>query len=218
MGCTNTPLWWYYIRQAYSSDVLGWGVMRRLVPTVFALLSVGLWLACGDDGDGSENGPVSTRESYPNGYGTTEGRIIDDLEFVAPDNTPFTLNDVFADGHNRLLLLESSAAWCTVCLEEQPQLVQLHEEYADEGLSIVLALFENDNFEPANAELAFEWQQQHDLPFLVVADPAFIMRVFYGSAATPVKLFIDVETMEIVRITAGYDPILVETIVEAMLR
>lgn len=192
--------------------------MRHFVPILFALVSVGPWSACGDDGVDGDGGVGSTREGYPSGYGTTEGRVIDDLEFVAPDNTPFTLSDVHFDGHNRLLLLESSAAWCTVCLEEQPQLVQLHEEYADEGLSIVLALFENANFEPADAQLASQWQQQHDIPFLVVADPAFIMRAYYGSSATPVKLIIDVETMEIIRITAGYDPILVETLVEAMLR
>jgi thiol-disulfide isomerase/thioredoxin len=185
-----------------------------------AVLGLASWCvllcACGLAGDGPR-GP-SDRTKYPGGpYGTAEGEVIDNLEFIAPDEKPVALGDIFADPKNRLLLVVTSAGWCTACIEEQPALQALHEENASRGLVVLVALFEDRDFLAADAALAAAWKDQHELSFHVVADPSFQLGDFYDSSLTPMNMFVDLDTMEILRITTGWDPTLVESIVEARL-
>jgi thiol-disulfide isomerase/thioredoxin len=191
--------------------------MRRIIPFLpLLLLSFGA-LACGDEtgiDDANAGGP---REGYPRCYGTAEGAIIDNLEFVGSDNNPFSLADVYRDGHNRLLLINSSAGWCTACIEEQPALAALHDAYADDGLFVLVTLYENAEFAPANGNLAARWKSQYGLPFAVAADPDFILGAFYDRTLTPMNMLVDVDTMEIVKIITGYDARLVEAIIQASL-
>lgn len=193
-------------------------IIRKSPFSHFVLLTVLALLGCGDNagaGDGGDGGP---REGYPSGpYGVAESSTIADLEFVAPDGSAFRLGDLYADGQNRLLLLSTSAGWCTACIEEQPSLVALHEQYASSGLVILVSIFENADFEPADAALAARWVEQYDLPFPVVADPAFIMDDYYDSALTPMNMFVDIDDMSIIKITVGWDQSLVDAIIQARL-
>lgn len=191
--------------------------MRRIIPYLPVLLLSFTYLTCVDETGIDDGVTGEPREGYPRCYGTAEGTIIDNLEFVDGDDTPFTLANVYRDGHNRLLLINSSAGWCTACIEEQPALAALHDEYADDGLFVLVAVYENAEFAPANANLAARWKAQYGLPFAVVADPDFVLGGFYDRTLTPMNMLVDVDTMQIVKITTGYDARLVEAIIQASL-
>src|SRR5689334_10748420 len=89
-----------------------------------------LLAACGDLGQG-KNRDTGPRSGYPEGpYGKNEGSILENLEFVATDDSAFSLQNIYADGVNQLLLLTTAAGWCTACREEQPALQDLYDTYA----------------------------------------------------------------------------------------
>ena len=51
----------------------------------------------------------------------------------------------------------------------------------------------------------------------MVADIDFVLDDYYDSELTPMNMFVDVNTMEIIKITTGWDQSLVDAIVEAKL-
>ncbi len=190
----------------------------RAISIVSALVAMTFF--CGACGDAATDEVIDTgpREGYPSGAtGIEEGMTIANLEFTNGDGTPFTLGEIHADGKNQLLLISTSAGWCTACIEEQPSLVDLHDQYRDAGLFVLVTVFETLEFEPADAELAARWREQYDLPFAVVADIDFVLDDYYDSELTPMNMFVDVNTMEIIKITTGWDQSLVDAIVEAKL-
>ncbi len=186
--------------------------------TLASLLALTL-LLCGCVVQGTtpdlDTGP---RGDYPPGpYGTGEGAVLAPLSFVNPDGSTLDLAQIQADDRNRLLLVSTSAGWCTACIEEQPALADLHDRYSPRGLVVMVSLFEDANFLPADARLAEGWQQKYDLPFLVVADPTFQFKDYYDSRQTPMNMIVDLSSMKIVKIILGADSSAVENIVGALL-
>lgn len=181
-----------------------------------------LWAgaACGGtDATGNGDGlPAGMRTGYPGGpFGTSEGAVLANHEFVNPDGSKFSFADVHAEKKNKLLLLSTSAGWCTACIEEQPALKERHTRWSAKGLYILISLFEDAQFRAAGAELADKWQRQYDLPFKVVADPPFLLKEYYDETLTPMNMIVDVETMKILRITTGWDASAVDAILESKL-
>lgn len=189
--------------------------MRLLLPVLFLLAATTACLdGLGENGDDD----VSPREGYPAGpYGVGEGDVIADLAFVDPDGASFTLRHVYADGHNRLLLASTAAPWCTACVEEQPDLQNLHQTYGPDGLFVMVSVFEDAQYQPAEAADAARWRDEHEVDFQVVADPGFVFDAYYDSSLTPMNMLIEVETMTIFRINTGWDQSATEAIIEAKL-
>jgi peroxiredoxin len=181
--------------------------------------TLGAVVACASPGDTNKSdaggGP---REGYPAGpYGVTEGSIIAPLEFIDSDGTPFSLQDIYTDSTNQLLLVATSAGWCSSCVEEQAELQGLHESYGPEGLYVMVSLFEDAAFEPADSAFAAQWKKQHKLGFTVVADPEFAFGDYYDSSLTPMTMLVDLSSMEIIKLSTGWDPGMVQAIIEARL-
>jgi thiol-disulfide isomerase/thioredoxin len=189
--------------------------MPRILMTLLPLLAACACLdGIGGDGDG-DDGP---REGYPAGpYGVSEGDVIDELAFVAPDGASFTLREVYADGANELMLISTAAFWCAACAEEQPDLQELHQTYGADGLFAMVSVFEDEQTEPADAADAARWQSLHQVDFQVVADPGFVLDAYYDSSLTPMNMLVEVETMTIFRINTGWDPSAIRALVEAKL-
>jgi peroxiredoxin len=161
----------------------------------------------------------SERIGYP-GFGTEVGSIIEPLEFLDTSGEPFGLDDVYAQGSNRVLLLTTSAGWCTACIEEQSALQALYTDYDGQGVEIIVAVFEKGDYEPAGASFAKQWQRRYELTYPVVADPEFIMRSYYpggDASVTPILLVIDVATMTIMERFVGFDDIVVRALVDGIL-
>ena len=149
---------------------------------------------------------TESRDGYP-GYGFDVGDIIAPLEFVNGDGTPFSLSEIYQDGSRKVLIISTSAGWCTACIEEQAALETLYGEYRELGVEILMTVFEKASFEPADARFAEFWKRRYRLTYPVVADPEFKMQDYYpgrDSSVTPIMLIIDVSTMTILERFVGY--------------
>lgn len=159
------------------------------------------------------------RTSYPSqDFGTTEGKTLESLTFTNPDGSEFSLdNDIYQDPQKRLLLLVTAAGWCTACREEQPALEALYQRFKEDGLEVLVAVFEDNNFAPATTEFATSWRDSYSLTFPVVADTEFKLGAYYDPSLTPMAMLVDIEAMEILNIQIGAQPATLETLVESQL-
>lgn len=182
-------------------------------------LVVGLILGGCGQGDG-DAGELTDRTTYPEGpYGVKEGQTLkSDFSFLFPDGTPFSLDEnVFKNEHNRVMLITTTASWCTACIEEQPKLKALHGEFAKRGLFIVAAMFEDAEFATATLEQVREWKSKHKLPYEMVLDEAFELQAYYNRQLTPMNMVVDVDDMKILKITTGFDEQVIRAVIEANL-
>ncbi len=169
-------------------------------------------------GSGSCEASATPREGYPqSGIGKTEGSVLADLELLSPDGEPFSLHEIHRDGANRLVLITTAAEWCTACIKEQSSLQELHEKHHNNGLFVMVSIFEDGIFQKAGAALAEKWKRQFGLSFKVVADPEFKLGGYYNRELTPMVMLVDACSMEILSLTTGWDRDLVESIVESRL-
>lgn len=170
------------------------------------------------EGDACERS-TENREGYP-GFGTNSGNIIAPLEFIDPEGAPFNLREVYENGQNQILLITTSAGWCTACIEEQASLQTLYDEYRERGVEIIVSVFQKSNYEPADARFAGQWKRRYRLTYPVVADPEFIMQDYYPGrdpSVTPILLVVDVDTMTIIQRFVGYDDIVVRALIDSQL-
>ena len=182
----------------------------------FASFVLAIACACAPASGGPP--PASDRSTYPEGpFGTAQGDVIADLTFVDSSGAPWSLRDIQKDPHNRLLLLSTAAGWCTACIEEQGALEELHVAHAEDGLAVMVALFEDRDFQPASEALAEAWRTEHELTFHVVADPEFQLGDYYDPSLTPMNMIIDVNNMEMLVISTGWDRSAIESVIGARL-
>ena len=190
-------------------------------------LSLGLLVfagfACGgesDDGNNNNNNNNMTvdRTSYPAApYGTNESEVLDNLVFKNADATDFSLNDIYADEANKLLLISTSSGWCVSCIEEQAKLQERYDVWGSKGFYILLTTFEDAQFRAATPDYAGEWKMRYNLSYKVVADEPFILQNYYDLNATPMVMLVDVDTMQILKIMTGFDASVVDAIIETTL-
>lgn len=177
--------------------------LRLLLPSALLLGSLS---GCAEE-SGAECAAVTAvpRATYPAGpYGTATGATLSNLAFADPDGTStIDLQSLRAAGDKRLLMLITSAGWCSACIEEQPELNRLYDTYNDCGLEVLLTVFEDDQTNPATPALAAQWKNSYSNTFPVVADAPFVLKDYYDESYTPMVMFVDLETMEILSIATG---------------
>lgn len=194
--------------------------VRVLMGISIALVMAICLGACGDDGGGSavDTGP---RDGYPLGpFGLEKDDILENhnfLEIVNEEESTFSLDSIYQDGQNQLLILTTSAEWCTACIEEQKVLNGWHKTYHERGLEVLVTLFEDASFNPATAEDAADWKRVRELDFPVVADTEMHMGKYYDTRLTPMVMLVEVPTMKILRIDTGLDQGAVKAIIDAKL-
>lgn len=177
-------------------------------------------LQAGEGLRGKGSSILAPRDAYPAGpYGETIGDTIAPLSFVDPQGEVFSLDSLYQDYFNQLLLITTSAEWCTACIKEQPKLEELYNRYRDRGLNVLVSLFQDSDFAPADAELAGRWRDKYGLSFPVVADPIdpSTFSPYYDVNLTPMVMLVDVETMEIIYLTQGFDEDQIQVQIEARL-
>ncbi len=165
---------------------------------------------------------------YPEGpYGTAVGATIANLSFLgwrdpvasAYDETALEvvrLSDFYNPGGAkndvRVIVLNASAVWCSVCRAEYSHLARdgIYEEYRPKGIEIVGVLFEDNSGAPARPRDLALWGNSDSgfaVPFPLVLDPGFKTGVYFSADATPLNMIIDATTMEILNVTMGFDAI-----------
>ncbi|MCB9527981.1 MAG: redoxin domain-containing protein [Myxococcales bacterium] len=187
--------------------------MRLLATLLLALLPL---TACGGgDDDKAEDTP---RDTYPTAnIGTAVGQTLQNHGFLLPDGADFALDEVFFEPQNRVLMVVTASGWCTACIEEQPKLQALHEEFAAAGLYTLVTVFQDEQFQAAGPAEAEEWQRRFDLDFTVVADPEFVLGAYYDASQTPMVMLVEVGTMEILSIETGFNEARVRAVINAKL-
>lgn len=162
------------------------------------------------------DGPL--RADYPTEMvGVAVGDTLANLSFLAPDGSDFTLESVYEKPGNKILMLVTASGWCTACIEEQPKLEALYQEYQCRGLELVVAYFQDEQFAPAEATDAGRWQDRFSLTFPVVADIPFVLGDYYDASQTPMVMLVDAESMEILSIETGYNEAGVRAVLNAYL-
>jgi hypothetical protein len=166
--------------------------------------------------------PLAPASAYPSGpYGRGLGAVIEDLAFlgwrdpVAASYDPALLEIVrLSDFHDptgtrtKLIVLNASAVWCTVCQFEMQDIRQRnhHQGYLARGAQIVGTLFEDGRGGPATPQDLELWGSRptHEIGFPLLLDPGFKLSVYFTSDATPLNLIIDATTMRILQVMMGY--------------
>ncbi|HEY3495054.1 MAG TPA: redoxin domain-containing protein, partial [Polyangiaceae bacterium] len=140
---------------------------------------------------------------YPSGpYGRGLGAVLDDIDFlgwrdpVASNYAPESLERVsLSDFYDptgqttKLLVINASALWCTVCQAEMRQIKNenLYQLYRERGVEILGTLFEDDVGAPATPNDLKIWgsSRVRQIAFPLVLDPSLRMGLYFTSDATP---------------------------------
>ena len=185
--------------------------------------------ACGGSASGAS--PLECAETascaggaptgYPSGpYASNDdpvGKKLENHAFITPDEGTLSFGDLRASGDKTLLLLSTTAGWCTACIEEQPKLEGFYQQYGCDGLEVMVAIFEDIQFNPAGPANARQWQQQYGLSFPVVADTDNVLSTYYDSGAAPLNMLIDLCTMEVLYSGIGFDESAVTSLIQSNL-
>lgn len=194
----------------------------RFLVFFVVFLMIGGINGCLEEGQGPSLNlsKIEPRLTYPSQpYGVEVGDVIAPLTFVTGNGDGFSLENLYLNPRTQLILVTTSAEWCTACIKEQPKLQALYETYQNRGLSVLVSLFQDNNFEPATAELATRWQEKYALGFEVVADPEnpSTFAPYYDVNLTPMVMLIEAATMEIIYLNQGFDEEAVTRLIEARL-
>lgn len=174
------------------------------------------------DGPSTPSGDYRKR-TYPAGpYGTGLGATIEDYSFlgwhdpVAAGYDETKLEEVSLseyydpDGSKglKLIWINASAVWCSVCRTEMKDIKTngVRAAYEPRGVKMIVTLFEDARSGPAKPTDLRNWGKAaaHSIDFPLVLDPGFKLGAFFTSDATPLNMLVDARTMKIVDATMGY--------------
>jgi len=108
----------------------------------------------------------------------------------------------------KLLLLNASAGWCTVCQAEAPELAAWDDEYGAQGLEILYTLFEDSSGVAPTDAFAEGWCDSLGLPFACLVDEGFEttgLGQYFDRTSAPLNLLVRTSDMAIVYGDTGYD-------------
>ncbi|AKU91548.1 TlpA family protein disulfide reductase [Vulgatibacter incomptus] len=195
--------------------------MRRLLFFIVVAAVIG---ACGpiDDGVGGTGGDggQSDRSQYPTGpYGVKERSVIDNLSFADVEGAPISLNDIFSNEKNRVLLISAAAEWCAPCIEEKQKLAALYNEFHGRGLEVMVGIFQNAKSQPATLETIRAWRNDPKgvLPYHVVLDDQFKLGNYYNTDLFPMNMVVNLDDMKIVKIMTSFDEPTIRAVIQGYL-
>jgi hypothetical protein len=161
--------------------------------------------------------------SYPSGpYGRGVGAVIENTTFLGWRDPvasnydtgvlePVSLSDFYdpSGATTKLLVINASAVWCTVCQAELRQMKNDNTaaNYRAKGVQLLGTLFEDATGGPARPSDLKLWGSAavRAIEFPLVLDPGLKMGVYFTSDATPLNLIVDARDMRIVHAMMGYD-------------
>lgn len=122
------------------------------------------------------------------GQGCTDERF--QQQRAADFELPGLLNDeqyTLSQFRGKVVYLTLWASWCGPCRQEMPFLVELHQQYADQGFEVLAV---NEDIEPANG---IEFITPFAVPFIVASDTEGVVLEKYNVEGMPTHFIIDRE-------------------------
>lgn len=104
-----------------------------------------------------------------------------DFVLTGLDGTQYTLSDL----QGQTVIINFWATWCEPCREEMPDLQEIHDQYADQGL-VILAVNAD---EPADRVQDFV--DEFDITFPILLDDGRAVSALYEVQAYPSTYFVD---------------------------
>lgn len=103
-------------------------------------------------------------------------------ELPAPDGKPIKSTD-FA---GKVVILNFWATWCGPCRMEIPSLIELHQQYADEGLTVIGVSLDRDG-----AETVQRFIEQTGIKYQVFLGDEGLVNSFGGIEGIPTTFILD---------------------------
>jgi thiol-disulfide isomerase/thioredoxin len=173
---------------------------------------------------------IKESDLYPPGpYSIELFGILPDLAFYDPWNKSWTrTSEYYKHKKNKVLLIVSSAGWCGPCQKEAAELVDMYDEYHDDGLEIAYTLlqsFELQDYIFVNPDQEeddmFFMEQWKEIPFYyggdkaiqypLYADPGQALNNYvFGGYGIPFVILITTKDMGIRFVNQGYAPNVLE--------
>ena len=172
-----------------------------LRPGVFvAVFVLGLLAMVGcRDGRISDSGVVDSaagdagRCAPPGPYGTMEGSRFVPFTLMDCEGEPYSFygeTEGFCDA--RLSVVTLAAGWCGPCRVEAEQMqAQLVEAYEPQGVRVLVAVIEDNDFQEPDAEFCSEWRDQYSLTNPIVLDPTQETQIYFPAGMLPAALVVD---------------------------
>ncbi len=181
--------------------------------------------ASGGVGANAGSLPELSRAPYAAGpYGFGVGSTIANLSFLgwrSPEQSQYnpanlvviSLSDFYnpngAPDRPRIIWLNASAVWCTVCRAEYRQMgnTDTYGVFHPKGVEMLGVLFQDNNYKPAKPDDLVRWggPSGFAVPFPLALDPGFKLGPYFDSDATPMNMLIDASNMQILKVTMGFD-------------
>lgn len=195
--------------------------MWRALPA--ALLALG-GAACGTNAPEVPPALLSGESSdcgapdYPrDGIGTEAGDVAQNACFLgyrAPDRLALTEANrevvAFSDYYDptgskgvSLLLVNTSAIWCSACVNEHRTLPDYQRELGSQGLVILSTLFQDAERNGASLSDVERWISNFDTNFPMVADPDVSLAKYASPELAPLNMLIDPRSMKILQKYVG---------------
>ena len=76
-------------------------------------------------------------------------------------------------------------------------------EFEPQGVAILVAVFQDQNGDPASTEFVKAWVDNFQLEVPVLIDTSFQTGAYFDVNAMPANMFVDAETLEILTIAQG---------------
>jgi hypothetical protein len=202
-------------------------MMRRALAGLTLLLSCACSSQSAVDFDhgrsttgGGQTYGTGVRLEYPSApYGATIGATIENFHFLGWSNPVVAqqnvdrleniqlaqfYNPTGAAGGTKLLVITSTAVWCSACKLEYQDMAVNVGTFREKGVEFFGALFEDNDSNPAKPSDLVLWAQGYDVDFHFVLDPALKFGNFFDREATPMEMIVDAKNMQVLYIATGW--------------
>jgi hypothetical protein len=97
----------------------------------------------------------------------------------------------------KLILIDTSAVWCSACRVEHEGLSAKNDEYSPKGLRILSTLFQDAMRDPATVQDLATWVETFSSDYAMALDPDYQLGAFASADTAPLNLVVDARTMTI---------------------
>jgi len=142
--------------------------------------------------DSGETPPACSAPS--DGFATSEGSNFTPFTLQLCDGSDFEFygeDEGFCDASYTVVSI--AAGWCGPCRAEAMVMRQLVEDYADDGVRVVVAIVQDNEYAAPDLAFCEGWVDQYGLTNPVMIDPTQETQIYFPGNSLPATLIVDSE-------------------------